>query len=41
MKRMREWEEHKKNNKSSVAKEVRKNQLRVKEERKREKKCET
>ena len=40
MKRMRKWEEHKKNNKSPVTEEVRNSQLKVKEERKR-KKCET
>ena len=33
MKRMRKWEEHKKNNKSPVIEEVRNSQLKVKEER--------
>ena len=37
MKRMRKWEEHKKNNKSPVTEEVRNSQLKVKEERKRKK----
>ena len=37
MKRMRKWEEHKKNNKSPVIEEVRNSQLKVKEERKRKK----
>ena len=32
-KRMRKWEEHKKNNKSPVTEEVRNSQLKVKEER--------
>ena len=38
MKRMRKWEEHKKNNKSPLTEEVRNSQLKVKEERKRKKK---
>ena len=37
MKRMRKWEEHKKNNKSPLTEEVRNSQLKVKEERKRKK----